>query len=527
MTLATVDARYTAAGEVTIEHHHLDWPTMYDVVVVLRALRRARQEGISGALEDLLDVAGEWLRTLTAQPISPADPQLGTEGLASAVTLHRAAGLDSNVGDDLQTLAELLGRIVSEAHPASDCLEGVISRYGRESPADPPALYLAGDRAHTDALTSWLATEELDATVVTITALRDAAVRDAVVLLGPPARYLTSAWIPPERAALLSQWVLTCPPAANVHVLTWPGHGRLDTEVRMFPTSVPPRVREVPTRADRMPHQEPVWLPPLPVDQRVVPPAPWGAGREPVDARGLRLANDAVAFFPFDGGPCPEVVTWDGSVVQVNSAQSLNVTVGDLLLFHPERSAEDDELHRRADALLAARYGPEAPAAALAAKDELKAALRAIPPEREPVVLSHLIALIGDPSYARHILHALPDPDYIGPEKRGAYAALRRVLRLPEDISQEKEALLRSLRAARRKAGVEIVSELVDLLHTSDAWLADIGATGRAAVSAGPLFGQLEIRAVVAVDPTPRKVDRSRLGRILPAPVQASLGGDR
>jgi len=526
MTVAAVDSRYAAAAQVTVEHHRLDWPTLYDIIVALRALRRARQDGISGALESLLDLAGGWLRTLTATPSTPAAPQLGTSELAIAFAAHASGGLDSRVSTHLQALAELLGRIQNEAHPAARSLEGLISRYGRERPDSPPAVYLAGDHAHSDALAGWLATEELDAEVATITALRTAPVREALVLLGPPARYLTSSWCPPERAAQLSRWVLTCPPAVEVHIVTWPGHGPLETDVRTFPTSTPPRVHEAPASASRLPSQDPMWLPPLPVDERVTPQASWVADRDPVEARGVRLADDAIAFFPLDGRPHLEIVTWEGGTVQVSPATPDGLVVGDTLLFRPARSAAEDELHRRADARLAGRYGHEAPPAAHAAKQELKAALESKSRDQFPALLSHLTALLDDQGYARHVLHALPDPEYIGPEKPGAYTALRRVLGLPDDTGREKETLLRSLRAACRAAGVEITAELVEVLRSTDGWQADIDGTGRATLSASPLLGQFEIRSVAAIDPTPRRLGRSRLGRLLPAaPATPGDGG--
>lgn len=527
MTIAAVDSRYAAAAQVTVEHHRLGWPTLYDIVVALRALHRARQDGMSGALESLLDRAGGWLRALTATPTSPSVTQLGTADLAAAFAAHAEGGLDSQIGSRLQALAEFLGRIANEAHPAAGCLEGLISRYGREYPDSPPAVYLASDPSHSDILEGWLADEELDAEVATITALRVAPVRDALILLGPPARYLTSLWSPPERAAQRSRWMLTCPPALEVHIVTWPGHGRLETDLRTFPTSSPPSVRETPAPADRPPSREPVWLPHLPVNEHVTPWASWVADRDPVDALGVRLADGAIAFFPLDGRPRPEVVTWEGGAVQVSPITPAALAVGDMLLFRPSRSATEEELHRRADARLADHYGPDVPIDAHAAKRELKAALEAKPLCEGPTLLSHLTALVGDPGYAHHVLRTLPDSEYIGPEKPGAYTALRTVLGLPDDAGKEKETLLRSLRVACRVAGREIREELVEVFRSTDSWQAEVDATGCATVSAGPLLGQLEIRAVATVDPTPRRLGRSRLGRLVPAAVPGTPGDGR
>jgi hypothetical protein len=241
------------------------------------------------------------------------------------------------------------------------------------------------------------------------------------------------------------------------------------------------------------------------------------ADRDPVDACGVRLADDAIAFFPRDGRPQPEVVTWEGSTVQVTRNTPDNLTVGDMLLFRPARGATEEELHRRADDLLVARHGPGAPTAAHDIKQELKAALDAKPRYQDPALLSHLTDLLGDPGYARHVLHELPNSEYIGPIKPGAYAALRQVLGLAEDSDGEKEARLRSLRDACRHAGREVMAELVEVLRSTDGWQVDIDATGCATLSAWPLLGQLELRAVAVIDPTPCPIGRSRLGRLIPS----------
>lgn len=98
------------------------------------------------------------------------------------------------------------------------------------------------------------------------------------------------------------------------------------------------------------------------------------------------------------------------------------------------------------------------------------------------------------------------------------------MLGLPEDAGRKKEILLRLLRAACRSAGVEIATKLVEVLRTTDSWQVDVDATGCATISAGPLLGQLELRAVAAIDPTPRRVGRNRVGRLTPATIPGTRG---
>jgi len=370
-----VDHRYRAAGSVDIECHVLAWPTMRDAVRLLRELRRAADTGVSRSLEDILVVAGAWARIMSATPLAPADPAAATAELAEAVRSHDATALDSRLHSQLARLAGLLDAIGDETHPAAACLEEVISRYGRAAPSDPPAVYVAADADHAPLIEAWLNAEELDADVRPVTNLRDAPIRDALVLLGPPARYLVSAWCSPAFAGRLGGWLLSAPPAPHVHIVTWPGHLRLDPDtVNVFPTTAPPTVRisrrdpgpaGVPNTAD----DEPVWLAPVTVEPRVTPASSWSVDRDPVAATGFRLAGDHVVFYATgatgangtgegggeDVGPAPEVVTWDGAAVHVTDAEPAQLHPGTVLLFRPLRSATDVELHRRADALLAGR----------------------------------------------------------------------------------------------------------------------------------------------------------------------------
>jgi hypothetical protein len=525
--LLAVDERYQAAATVEVECHTLEWPTMRDTIRVLRDLRRAADEGVSRQLEDLLTVASRWSRLLTGTPLAPGTDPAATPEVAAAVRRHDDSGLDSRLHAHLGRLAGLLDTLAGQPHPAAGCLEEVISRFGRSDPHDPPAVYIASDAEQVALIRRWLADEELDAEVRPVTHLRDAPIRDALVLLGPPARYLLSAWCGPTQAGRLAGWLLSAAPAAHVHVVTWPGHLRLDPDtVNVFPTTPAPPIRRTQPgpggSGGAAGDEEPVWLPPAAVEPRVTPALSWVADRDPVAATAFRLAGDHVVFYPAEPGddadarPSPEVVTWDGPAVYLTDAEPSRVKVGTVLLFRPERSATDAELHRRADALLAAKCGPGAPAAAKAAKAELKEALAAA--RHTDAVHTALSAALNDNDrYARHILTCLPDPGYIAPERPGAYRALRAALGLGPDSDGHADRLLRELRAACRRAGVGIAAELIATLRATTSWQADLEASGHATVSGGPLLGQLNLRVVVAVDPEVRHIGRSHLGRQTPA----------
>jgi hypothetical protein len=262
---------------------------------------------------------------------------------------------------------------------------------------------------------------------------------------------------------------------------------------------------------------DPVWLPPAIVNTRVIPAPSWVSDRDPVAARAFRLAGDYIVFYQAepdedsDAGPSPEVVTWDAAAVYVTNAESSRLRVGTVLLLRPEHSATDAELHRRADVLLAAKCGPGAPAAARAAKAELKEALTATR-DIDEVHAALSAALNNNHLYARYILMNLDRSGYIAPERPGAYAALRTALGLDPDPDGRADRLLRELRAACRRAGVDIAAALVGTLRATTSWQNDLEAYGHGTVSGGPLLGQLDVRIVVAVDPAIRHIGRSHLG---------------
>jgi hypothetical protein len=529
--IGAVDARYQAVTGAVIEHHLLAWAEMATAVTVIAKLRRAGVDGVSVALEDLTRAAERWVRCLTGAPVSPGDPAVGTSRLADGLRAHDASGIDSALHRELVRLADALDALERGTHPAAAVLEEIISRYGCSRADGGPAAYIAARSDETIPVRRWLAAEELVGEVLTPRELRKAPVRDALVLLGPPARYLVSAWCWLGEATKLGGWMLSAPPARQVHVVTWPGQPRLElTGATLFPVSDPPTVRTVRHASDedqddeRRSVSDDVWLPPLPVQAYIPVAGAWAADHDPVTASGFRLAGDGVVFYSADATPASQIVTWGVDSVHITKGAPNLIKVGTVVLFRPERSATDDELHRRADGLLVEKYGPGAPAAAHAAKAELKEAYASC--GHTDAQLEHMLDLrLRDSAYARHVISRLPDPGYIGPEKQGAYLALRSVLGLPEDTDRSQSNLLRRLRAACRRAGVDIVAELIAILRSTTAWQAELETCGHATVGAGPPLGQLDLRVVVAVDPQPKRIGRSRLGLPLPAPTGASQKG--
>lgn len=521
--LADITARYGAAAEVAVELHELEWPAMQEAVRQLRRLRVAADAGVSIALEQLLSTARQWVLTLAGSPLAGSDPQTGTASFSGALQAHEQGNLDSHLDAELRALVTVVEEIAGMGHPAADCLGDIISRYGRERPEDPPAVYLAArDDSEAALVRSWLQGEELDAEVLRLTTLKHADVRQALVLLGPPARYRVSQWCDLDRAGRLAGWLVTAPPAPAVHVVTWPGHPRFDPgAAALLPTTKPPQVSVTRRSNPSGPSLEPAWLPPPAVRVNVATNPRWEADRDPVEARAVLLAGDKLSLFGNEG-PQPEKVTWELNAVDIAEVPVRRLAVGSALLFRPNCSATGEELHRRAEELLRTKHGSSAPVEAERAKAELKDALRNSP---KPLDQLHyeLASRLNNSPYARHILRSIPIPDYIAPEKAGAYAAVRHILGMRSDVDGAEYALLRALRQACRSAGVEITRDLIEALRTTSAWQVDVEAMGWATVTAGPLLGQLHINVVVGLDDAPRRVGRTRLGRLLDP--SASTGG--
>ena len=517
-TFSDVRARHAAAAAAAVDECQLVWPGMHDALRTIRRLRSGVAAGGGTAdLEVFLEACWRWMTLLTHTPLSPK--AAGTPSLRDAAVQLLASGRDSRFHEEIAQLAGILERLEAEAHPAAGVLEDLVSRYGRSGTDDPPAVYIAASRSHVADIEGWLAGEGLDAEVRTLAELRDAEVRDALILLGPPGHYLISPWCPSTRAERRGGWLLNAPPARAVHVVTWPGHPGLDLRTgALLPHSAPLALTRTQfTPADDVPRtpDEIIWLPPAPIEPHIVVRLS-ARDRDPVAAVGFRLAGDTVAFYSSGAGPRPEVVTFDLGTVQINLTDPAKVSVGRALLFRPERTAVDAELQRRADERLIAHRGAGAPEAAQAAKRELKEALWGCTKPYDEIV-DQLAVRLGDRHYATYVLSRLHDVDYIGPEKPGAYDALRAVFCLPFDTDGRERGLLGSLRASLRHAGITITAELVAALKITSGWQDELVSVGEATVAAGELLGHLDIRVVTAVDPEPKTVGRSRLGRLHPS----------
>lgn len=510
-----VTARYDAAAVAEIQEHHVPWPGLDEVIRTIGSIRSATDAaGRSAGLAQLLGAAWNWSNLLTGTLTPPA--AAGTDVLAERA---RAVATD---GADLEAVA-LLGRLVDglkilaleTMHPAAEVVETCCSLFGTASddPEAPDVRILTG-REHVEALQRWLTDTELAADVVTLNGLRRAPVRGGLVVLGPPGRTLTGPWCKPRAADRRAGWVLAAPPAREVHVVTWVGHRAVPAD-GLLPSEPPVTI----IGEGRVARSAAVWVSPPAQDTTIRVAGNLLGEREPVDAVGCRLAGDAVAYFADQAGPALQVVDWSDDAVELSRVRLRagdTAMEGRVVAFWPDRSAADAELIRRAAVWLAGDRDKSWVADGLTAQGELKLTF---------ALVRHEVDVAGEfrrrlpsarPGYIHYVLDRIPDSDYIAPNKRPAYDALRAALGLPADDGT-KWARLSRWRYAKRHAGALVNDDLRAALRDTTAWRDELQATGVSVLSIGEGLGDLELRVVVAVADATTAVGRSRLGRLLPA----------
>jgi hypothetical protein len=521
-----VNAWYAALASEVVALERLSWPSLGHFTGALKWVQaEVDARGGSDDIEDLLATCRQTQGLLTGTPLSPSDEEVGLIQLFIRLQEHLEAGRDSGVRDGLVRLLLALEALETEEHPAAAILEDIISRYGSDEAAGAPGVYVAvRGRAQQALVARWLADQELEAEVCTATALKETGLRDALVMLGPPSRYYLSQWCNLPRADMAGAWMLTAPPARTVHVLTWSGHPPFQPErCRLFAVSEPPAV----VCND---HQPPApeasttatwhWLEPRTTPGRVGLDA-WSSDREPVDARGIRLAGNMASVFAEDTGPRPQVVVSDAREVHVSAVTPSTLHPGQVLLFHSDQVAP--ALRADADRALTARLGASAAPRARALQKEIKDALSAFEGSRAELI-EQLTARLGSRPYARHVVHRLADEDYIAPEKDGAYDAVRELLGLGAD-NGDAYRLLRELRAEHRLAGHRFSKQLRAVMDQDRSWQAALEEEGVATVVSDNNIGALEIRVIAAIDPELKRVGRSRLGRLFAVTTDGRLGG--
>ena len=509
-TLDDVTARFTAAASLEVCHREAACPSLAGVLAALRALRKGQAAGVSGALDALLETAHRWTRVITAAPLAFDNRHVRTGQVHDGVLAHIKSGRDSHLDDALAQLEGHLRALLTEPqHPGSAPLDGALSLY--------ESSYLLRGRDDEPLLRAWLAEQDpCDVLLVTPEVLRGARVREGLLLLGPPERYFRSPWCLPDSARRRAGWLLTAPPATHVSVLTWPGHARFDLAgAALLPNAThPPITQQHSVVAASGPSfaVDDIWRP-----ERLavhVMPVRDAGDREPVEARAVVLADGSYVFYNEGGLPRPHIVSWDAGTLEVSLGDVRRLVPGMVLSVRPPYLSGHDDLARRADVLLADKYGLDHVHRARAAKQELKDAFAAAKRVNgEPILQQRFARAVRDEAYARHVFADLPSPDYIGPEKAGALEALCRTLGVVDE-SGTRRRLLADLRSAQRRAGADITAELVELLRVDQTWHEKLETAGRAAVRSAS-GNELVLAAVVSVSEETYTVSRSRLGRLV------------
>ena len=512
-----VTTRFSAARDLVVRHRLVEWPSLSSAMEALRALRRAQPFGMSSALDDALAQAQMWSSRITSAPLSAGNEAVGTAEFGAQIRSALDSGLDSANRLHLAQLDAALTQLINEPHPGSDALVAAICNYERS------ALVCRG--RDQDQFRTWLSGEDLEATVVTLSGLHDVPVVDGVIVCGPPYKLAASRWCQGLDAHRAVGWLFATPPCSELFIVSWPGHGRIEAPASLLPGG---HARELVVDASPVrPHSVPsfgiddIWAPET-ASMKIRYAADLH-DREAVPAAAVVLADNSVVFFGIDEGPKPQKVTWDVGDLAVTAQPVDRLRVGNALAVKAHRTGSDVDLESRADAILASKFGAGEAQAARAAKDDLKRAARLAMVKRHVEDLVREFArLVGDAGYAQSVFNNIARRDYIAPQKSGAFEAFCKVIGHNVDLVRQRQLLFR-LRAAQRRAGVEVTDEMKGVLRTSTEWHEPLEERGHVSIASSTGSGRLVIAAIVSIEPGPFRVSRSWLGeRRTDVPTQLS-----
>ncbi|MGY1805789.1 hypothetical protein ACI8AF_00290 [Blastococcus sp. SYSU D00669] len=516
MSTPDIFAAWRAADAPAPTVSRLPWPALQQVTTAAAALRPFADTATIAA--DALAGVAAARRVLTTTPLPSEHALAGLTELNARIGAFRAAHPQHGVDQALARLQTALEVLTADASPVAQWCTDVLSQYGARPDGTPEAVLVVPRRSWVLAVYGWLHEEEL--TCVDVAApgqLRAVpATYRAAVLAGHPAYAHSSAFRAPEIAARDTGWLLTAPPAAQVHLalpadappvdpasmwlLPAPAHPEL-------PLPDPGRQRDLPAVQDweqtaaRAATRRPV-------------PRPAVAPEEATGAREVHLASGHAIFFAGDAGPRPQqVVVDDTGAVALAATTSAALTAGTLLAVRAVGA-----LHVlvvvRADEWLRTRRGWSSDRITEVRDCSLRLKLE----------LLHVLALRGHEAlrrdlaryvpdrYARVLLHNPLTAQYIAPQRRAGFDALVKVTGCTELAGRFDD--LATVRAAHQQAGETIRQDLRATLLADRSWLADIDEVGWAELNAGDL-GTLLLAIVTACLDEPVPVPKTWLGALI------------
>lgn len=400
-------------------------------------------------------------------------PTIDRDELARLLELLRgvvAGGGDSGHHSSLGELAAALECLATSTHPAAPVVEGEIARH------DPEVVLLLPWWAgrFRSRLEAWLEQADLCARVMAVGEAVESAPWGGVVLTASPRCYFTGRWQQGPAAARRAAALLAAPLARVVSIVECP-RTTLDRDLSLVDLRPEDwwegRLHRAPVECTSEVDTDPMSAEASGFIADDVSGSgdfggTWvrtGGAHNPSAEPGDR--SSGVCRLKFVSGGCEhvesgeEVCVYDPVTGRLATKRPWRLQPGDVVVLRNSLAGSPD-VRDEAVRILRSESGDDVAQLALAARDELKEAfVNFVARHGLPWLERAIERETRDPGYATYLVHRLPDDDYIAPEKKGAYPALRRALRLPPDDGT-RESALRELRAATRHAGSVIFRRL-------------------------------------------------------------------
>lgn len=500
-----------------IESVRIDWPELTELIRLANRFSNPEFGAISVAEDRCLSALGVWLSQLADGPIDAIRQTAGHEALLAC--FGEAISVGGASADIFQSQLQIITSIGSKVHPAAGWLEDWISAQPilEGSPDGPragqPATALVSKKeSGRQAVEDWLSSENLFADAITYAGLKKAPAYENLVFFGPPSRYENSKWSSSPDSDYRAQWLLTAPAATGILLLNWPFHSRLDVSLLgpwkgVSSPAVIFRQQET--------HPEPPTLSVFntPAFEKR---ATFNFDHEPdvvsaAEYQILGKESGLWVFFDENLGPRPRVLSRDLSRTS-SPPRHKTLSYGSHLVFRSQ-DVERAQLLKVSEDWWSEKYKDFSFSRAEELRNELKERLQEFIDHRGVDQFRRGLLSSGLPrEYVKQIHARVLDQGYVAPQSQDRYEALCRVLsyRAPP----ESFDLLAKLRTARQQAGLKLMRQLLEKLHSSGAsGLSEALSDDGYAALHDDTLGELFITTVAHVSEGQRLFPISKLGR--------------
>jgi hypothetical protein len=514
-SLATTLALLDAATNPKIITKRFRWQSMERVLILLRTSFKVTETNLLSAREtEVANLTWAWARVCMDGPVPPSHPSTGIVVLRQQID----ESIDVIGAPHLTRLREAVKRVVLSGHVSAEAVAELISLIDlqvSEEVLDRPTCALVVRGEGLQAVQEWRAGENLFVDVVTATQAKASAPWKHAILFGPPERYVSSAWLKGTTASATGGWLLAAPPAPEITIMLWPGHGQLAKEQYQPWKGSPESKIEDAGVVDVM---DDLFIPES-LDSFFPAKTPYFSHEEgeTEEAYGIQSqiqGNPILAYFHPKVGPEPTAVAFDNGHVIVARVPLTAVRVGHCLLFRTAvagRNALDIATSEWFDKN---RKGISIPRAEHLPQD-LKIRMRArIAEVGRPRIVADLCAQGLELDYSRMLPARLIHRDFIAPQLLVDYQRVCNAIGL--DQGPNGFSYLQTLRTGRRQAGLMLSNRIAERLDTFPDLVDRLRETGGLLLTEAGLEGVI-LTVVRDIGTNKVRVPVSRLGEALRA----------